>query len=78
MGTGTMTLDSDGGCLLPAELLQRLGWQPGEKLAVGCVGGVISVGRAEPLISELQTAVASRPDEGESQLGNETDERAPL
>jgi len=67
MKTDTMTLDSDGGCFLPAELLQEVGWQPGEKLTVECVGGVIRVGRAGRSISDAQASSASRLNDGVGQ-----------
>ncbi len=65
MKTGTMTLDEGGACVLPMEILQEVGWQAGERLTVEILGGVIHVGRTDPLILDAQNAVGGRLDEGE-------------
>jgi antitoxin component of MazEF toxin-antitoxin module len=64
-----MTLDADGGCFLPVELLQEVGWQPGEKLTVESAGGVIRIGRADPPKSDAQASSSGRLNEGISQPG---------
>ena len=67
MKTGTMTLDEDGACFLPMEILQEVGWQPGERLIVESVEGVIRLIRADSPIGDARHAVESGLNEGASQ-----------
>ena len=68
METGTMTLDSDGGCFLPVDILQEVGWQLGEKLTVESVGGIIHVVRAYSLIGESPDVAITELDQGDAQF----------